>query len=249
MKICIFQFDISWLDPQANLSIIKNQLGSLEKDVDLIVLPEMFLSGFCMKPALSAVLESGNEIEELIELAKEFSIGIIGSLAIKEDGKYYNRVFLLSEKGIIGRYDKQYLFSLSGENDVFDSKYDTNVMKFNGWNILPQVCYDLRFPENVRALKAPDLLIYMANWPMPRIHHWKALLTARAIENQCFVIGCNRTGKDENDWEYPGNSAIINADGTIIEMEEDENVKVVLLSLEENKNYRAKYRFLDDKKL
>jgi omega-amidase len=248
MKICVFQFDISWLNPQTNISTIKNQLDALENDVDLIVLPEMFLSGFCMEPKLSAVHENGDEIEELIQLAKENSIGIIGSLAIEEEGKYYNRVLLLSEKGIIGRYDKQYLFSHSGENDVFDSRYDTNIIEFKRWNILPQVCYDLRFPENVRPLQAPDILIYMANWPLPRIHHWNALLTARAIENQCFVIGCNRIGIDGNDWEYPGDSAIIKADGTRVELGDDNSSKITILSLSEIIDYRAKYKFLNDKK-
>jgi len=249
MKICIFQFDISWLDPQTNIAAISNHLASLEKDVDLIVLPEMFLSGFCMNPFQSAVLEDGNEIEKLIELAKENNIGIIGSLAIEENGKYYNRVLLLSEKGIIGRYDKQYLYTPSGENDVFDSKYDTNIMEFRGWNILPQVCYDLRFPENVRPLNSPDILVYMANWPLPRIHHWNVLLTARAIENQCFVIGCNRIGIDGNDWEYPGHSTVVKEDGTAIELDKENSVKVVSLSQSEIKDYRSKYRFLNDKKV
>ena len=248
MKICVFQFDLSWLNPQTNISLIEEQLNTLEKDVDLIVLPEMFLSGFCMEPSLSAVLEDGEEIGKLIALARKNNIGIIGSLAIEESGKYYNRVLLLSEDGIVGRYDKQYLYSPSGENDAFDSKYHTSLMEFRGWKILPQVCYDLRFPENVRPLQAPDLLLYMANWPSPRIHHWNALLIARAIENQCFVVGCNRMGMDGNDWEYPGESAILKPDGTHIELGKDNSAKVVTLSLSEMKDYRAKYRFLNDKK-
>jgi predicted amidohydrolase len=247
MRIHIFQFDISWLNPQKNLATIDSQLDRLDNDIDLMVLPEMFLSGFCMNPTLSAVLESGQEVVRLIDLAREYKVGIIGSLAIKEEGKYYNRVLLISEHGIIGRYDKQRLFSPSGENDVFDSKYDTNIMEFNGWKILPQVCYDLRFPENVRPLPAPDILIYMANWPMPRINHWKILLKARAIENQCYVIGCNRIGIDGNKWEYSGQSAIIKADGTTVVLNENNEVQVVTLSLSEINNYRQKYKFLEDK--
>lgn len=247
LKINIFQFDIQWLDPMGNISMIKNHLESIENDVDLIILPEMYLSGFCMKPKLSAVKEEGEEIGQLIDLVKAHKVALIGSLAIEEDGKYYNRVHLITKDGIIGRYDKQKLYSPSGENEVFDSKYDSNLMLFKGWNILPQVCYDLRFPENVRPLPAPDLLIYMANWPAPRIHHWDALLKARAIENLCVVIGCNRLGSDGNDWQYPGHSKIVKPDGTVIESNPNSKAEVNSLSLSEVKEYRVKYRFLEDK--
>lgn len=248
MKISVFQFDISWLNPQANIAIIEEHLNMVEKGVDLMVLPEMFLTGFCMDPSLSSIDEEGIEVAKLISLAREFNIGIMGSLAIREGGSYYNRVLLLTSEGIVGRYDKQYLYSPSGENDVFDSKYVTNIIEFKGWKILPQVCYDLRFPENVRSLSAPGLLIYMANWPTPRIHHWDALLKARAIENQCFVIGCNRLGEDGNNWEYPGHSTVIKPDGTIIELNKSDKSRIVTIALKEVDEYRSKYRFLEDKK-
>jgi len=249
LKIYIFQFDIHWLDPKKNISLIRNKLESIKGQADLIVLPEMFLSGFCMEPSLSAINENSNEIMEMVEISKSYSTAIIGSLAIEEDGKYYNRVLLISEDGIIGRYDKQYLFSHSGENKAFSSKYDANLMEFQGWKILPQVCYDLRFPENVRPLPAPDLLIYMANWPTPRIHHWDTLIKARAIENQCITIGCNRIGTDGNNWEYPGHSVLVKADGSLIEAEEISKPNIFTIDKSETQEYRAKFRFLEDKKL
>lgn len=249
IRVSIFQFDIEWLNPQKNISLVRKRLETIGSDIDLMVLPEMFLTGFCMDPSKSAIREDGSEIEELIDISKEFSTTLIGSLAIVEDDKFYNRALLISENGIIGRYDKQFLFSPSGESAIFASKYDTNLMTYGGWTILPQICYDLRFPENVRQLPAPDLLIYMANWPTPRIHHWDALLKARAIENQCFTIGCNRTGRDGNDWDYPGHSAVYSPDGAIMESDQKSTKEVSVLSLSELKDYRTKYRFLEDKKV
>ena len=245
LRVCIFQFEIQWLDPQKNIALIRNKLESIQGKADLIVLPEMYLSGFCMDPSLSALSEGSDEINELIEISRTFGIAMIGSLAIQEGEKYYNRVLLLSEGEIKGRYDKQYLFSHSGEDEVFDIKYATNTIDFNGWKILPQVCYDLRFPENVRSLPAPDLLIYMANWPSPRIHHWDALLKARAIENLCFTIGCNRLGIDGNNWEYSGHSAVLKADGSLVEIENSDSI---VLNKKDIQEYREKYKFLNDKK-
>ncbi len=249
IKLKNFQFDVQWLDSQKNITLIQNLLESINEDVDLIVLPEMFLSGFCMDPSRSAIGEESVEIRELISASKESGIAIIGSLAIREGDQYYNRVLLISSDGIIGRYDKQYLYSPSGENKVFDSKYETNLIQFKGWNILPQVCYDLRFPENVRPFPTPDLLIYMANWPAPRIYHWDTLLRARAIENQCYVVGCNRLGIDGNDWKYPGHSVVIKPDGTALESNITSNSEVYELSMNRVNSYRAKYRFLEDKKV
>jgi len=247
LSINIFQFDIQWLDPKENIRLINNHVQSIEDSVDLVVLPEMFLSGFCMEASRSAIKEESAEISQLINLAQVNKLALIGSLAIEENNKFYNRVLLITGNGISGRYDKQRLYSPSGENQAFSSKYDTNLIEYKGWNILPQVCYDLRFPENVRPLPAPDLLIYMANWPTPRIHHWDTLIRARAIENQCFTIGCNRVGTDGNDWEYPGHSAIIGPDGAILKSGEAATSESIHLSKNQLTSYRSKYRFLEDK--
>ncbi|MEM9545638.1 MAG: nitrilase-related carbon-nitrogen hydrolase [Bacteroidota bacterium] len=247
LHINVFQFDIQWLDAKKNISLIENHLKSLSGAVDLVVLPEMYLSGFCMEASKSAIIENGKEINELIDLADRFNVALIGSLAISEDKTYYNRVLLLNGDGVVARYDKQRLYSPSGEHQAFDRKYDVQLIEFKEWKILPQVCYDLRFPENVRPLSPPDLLLYMANWPTPRIHHWNALLKARAIENQCFTIGCNRVGVDNNTWEYPGHSIIFKSDGTEIRTIKTNDPEVVALEMTDMIEYRQKYQFLNDK--
>ncbi|MDF1694274.1 MAG: hypothetical protein P1U56_00485 [Saprospiraceae bacterium] len=249
LSVNVFQFDIQWLKPQKNISIIHNHIISLDEKPDLVVLPEMFLTGFCMNPVLSGIREDGIEVNELIEISKSNDVSIIGSLAIEEDGRFYNRVLLISPNGIIGRYDKQFLYSPSGENVAFSIKYSTQLIEFKGWKLLPQVCYDLRFPENVRPLPPPDVIIYMANWPAARINHWDVMLKARAIENQCYTIGCNRIGKDENDWIYPGHSILLRFDGAILfEVKESEFMRISL-SKPEMTSYREKYKFLNDKKI
>ena len=249
LKICVFQFDIQWLDPQANIQLIEEHLRSLDSPIDLLVLPEMYLTGFCMTPTKSVIQEDGPEFQILLELSKKYHVGLMGSLAIQDEDTFCNRVHLITPQGIAGRYDKQYLYSPSGENLVFGAKYDTNLFSFKGYTMLPQVCYDLRFPENVRPHPAPDVLVYMANWPTPRVHHWDELLKARAIENQCFVIGCNRLGKDGNDWDYPGHSVMIKPDGTTVNLDTTTTQKIVEVSKSEMEQYRSKYRFLDDKKV
>ena len=248
LKVNVFQFDIQWLKPQRNISIIHNHIVSLEDKPDLVVLPEMYLTGFCMDAQKSGIRENSIEINELIEIAKANDIAIMGSLAIQEEDAFYNRVLLISGKGIIGRYDKQFLYSPSGENVAFSCKHDSQLIHYKGWKLLPQVCYDLRFPENVRSLSPPDLLIYMANWPAPRINHWDSLIKARAIENQCYTIGCNRVGKDENDWIYPGHSTIVRYDGEIIFEVKESEFMCISLSKHDMVEYRSKYRFLDDKR-
>ena len=247
LNIAIFEFDIQWLDRENNLSIIKNYLETISADIDLVILPEMFLSGFCMDPEKAVIAEDSPEIEDLKILCGKHHVALMGSLAIEEDGKYYNRVLFLDSGGIVARYDKQYLYSPSGENKVYSKRFESKLIEFKGWKILPQVCYDLRFPENVRHLQAPDLLVYMANWPLPRIHHWEALLKARAIENLCFTIGCNRIGKDGNDWDFPGHSLAILPNGLPMPSRGNEKYDAVSCSMKELVEYRKKYRFLEDK--
>lgn len=247
IKINVFEFDIAWLDANANIATIENHVKSLGEKVNLVVLPEMYLSGFCMEASKASVAENGIEIEAMIGLARTYQTAFFGSVAIEDEGKYYNRMLLIGEGGIMGRYDKIRRFSPSGENESFEVKYEVDLIPFEGWNLLPQVCYDLRFPENIRPLPAPDLLIYSANWPTPRIHHWEALLKARAIENLCFTIGCNRLGVDDNGWVFPGHSSITGPNGKQVSEGEFSATRVYELSLDTVRDYRAKYRFLEDK--
>jgi len=247
MRVSLLQYDIQWMDNAANLSKIETHLSSLEEPIELLVLPEMFLTGFNMNAAEAAIAEEDPSILSLIELAKQHKTAIIGSLAIMDDGQYCNRMLLIDGEGIQYRYDKQYLYSPSDENKAYTSIITPNIFEYKGWRILPQVCYDLRFPENVRQMESVDLIIYVANWPAGRIMHWDALLTARAIENQCWVIGCNRIGKDGNNWEYPGLTRYVKPDGKVLTLGSAEDSFDVDLPLEVVANYRSKYAFQDDR--
>ena len=248
MKVSLLQFDVKWMDIQSNLRTISDHLASLNGEIDLLVLPEMFLTGFNMDAKSAAIPEDHFAIKSLIELARCNNTGIIGSLAISEETTYYNRALLITKDGIVGRYDKQYLFTPSGESDKFSEKHPTSVIEYKGWKLLPQVCYDLRFPENVRSVENADLIIYMANWPDGRIQHWKALLKARAIENQCYVIGCNRVGRDDNGWDFPGNSQVVTYHGTSTMINENSHGLTIDLNLQAVLDYRTKYPFWKDKK-
>jgi len=247
MRISLLQYDIQWMDAAANISKIEAHLSSLETPIDLLVLPEMYLTGFNMKASETAMAEDDPAILSMISLAREYNIAIIGSLAIKDQGKYCNRVLLIDGDGIQHRYDKQYLYSPSGENKAYTSIIEPNIFEYNGWKILPQVCYDLRFPENVRQIDTADLIVYMANWPAGRITHWDALLTARAIENQAWVIGCNRIGTDGNEWEYPGHTRYVKPDGKILTLGSNESSFELDLPLEVVEKYRSTYKFQEDR--
>lgn len=248
MKISSLQYDVRWMDIPYNMDIITNFLNDVNGDLDLLVLPEMFLTGFNMDATSASIAEDHPAILELIDLAANHKVGIMGSLAICEKNQYYNRVLLITEKGIADRYDKQFRFTPSGESEQFSVKYPTTIFDYKGWKVLPQVCYDLRFPENVRSIEVPDLLIYMANWPDRRIHHWEALLKARAIENQCYVLGCNRIGIDDNGWKFPGHSQMITFHGDVHKIEDDTRALHVKVDYTALKMYRDKYPFWKDKK-
>lgn len=236
------------MDIQSNIDTISDHLASLESEIDLLVLPEMFLTGFNMDAKSAAISEDHSAIRILTTLARNKNTGIIGSLAISEGTTYYNRVLLITKEGIVGRYDKQFLFTPSGESETFSKKHSTSLIEYKGWKLLPQVCYDLRFPENVRSIDQADLIIYMANWPRGRIQHWNALLKARAIENQCYVIGCNRVGRDDNDWDFPGNSQVVAYNGNTTMIIKNSKVLNIDLNLQAVLDYRTKYPFLKDKR-
>lgn len=248
MKVCIVQYDIHWLGIEANIAAVTKVVESADESVDLYILPEMCLTGFCMDAGSAAVLEDGPEIGSLVSLCHRYSTRIIGSFAIKEEGRYYNRSLLIDGSGICHRYDKEYRFSPSGEDANYESRYPLTYATIDGWTIAPQICYDLRFPEAIRAHHAPDVLLYMANWPSPRVSHWKAMLTARAIENQCYVIGVNRIGRDGNDWGYPGRSMLVKPDGRSVVFGGQEDSLTLPLDRASLIDYRERYPFLQDRK-
>lgn len=237
--------DTVWYSAAANIEKVTNVLTS---EIDLVVLPEMFNTGFGMTPADTAEPMDGYTIRSLKELSVKFDTAIIGSLAIMEDGKYYNRAVMIDRGQLIDTYDKRYLFSLSGEDEAFQAGEKAHAIHWNGINLHIQICYDLRFPEFTRQIDGIDLIINVANWPEPRIPHWNKLLVARAIENQCYVIGCNRTGVDGNEWTFNGSSAVIDPGGEVLlNAGSQERFITLPIDIELARTIKKKYPFQDDK--
>ena len=222
LKVGIIQTRPFWEDKAANFSnyeclFSENFTG---KTIDLILLPEMFNTGFSMDAAELAENMGGESIQWLTKQATLYNCQLAASLIIQENGKFFNRLVFVSASGVEGHYDKRHLFRMAGENEVFTAGEERIIHALNGWRILPQVCYDLRFPifsrnHFVNGQKEYDLCIYLANWPEKRVYAWRNLLQARAIENQAYCIGVNRIGTDGNEIPYSGDSMLIDPWGII----------------------------------
>lgn len=248
MKVAILQTDLVWENPIYNRLTIESKVLSSDKKFDLLVLPEMFTSGFTMNPERVAETMEGETIEWLKSLAKQKKTAIIGSLVIEEEGNYYNRLVLVTPKKEIQFYDKKHLFTLAGEEKVYTSGTEKVIFEYKDWKICPQVCYDLRFPVFARNVEDYDLLAYVANWPKVRTQAWDALLKARAIENMSFVVGVNRVGKDANGHDYIGHSQVIDELGNeLIPPFEESDLQVVSLNKKKMHESRTKLNFLNDK--
>lgn len=197
MNIVLLQTDIEWMDVESNLRKI-DLMVNRHPHADLFVLPEMFSTGFCMQPELVAQGMDGTIINWMKNTAQKFQCAVVGSVPIKENTYYYNRMCFVTPDGNLIAYDKRHLFSYSGENKHYTSGKKRVIVTYQGIRFLLQVCYDLRFPIWSRNTNDYDVALYVANWPIPRIEVWKTLLRARAIENQCYVLGVNRVGEDPN---------------------------------------------------
>lgn len=218
------------------------------EEVDLIVLPEMFSSGFTMNPKAVAETMNGETIAWLQHLAKAKDCAITGSLVIEENGKYYNRLVFVYPNGELKTYDKRHLFNLAGEDKVYTAGREKLIIEYKGFRICPLICYDLRFPVFARNVEDYDVLIYVANWPKPRINAWDILLKARAVENMSYAIGVNRIGMDENELEYVGHSQAVDFLGNyLLEAQETDGVFIVELDKEKLLETRSKLAFLKDK--
>lgn len=248
MKVAILQTDLVWENPIYNRLTIESKVLSSDKKFDLLVLPEMFTSGFTMNPERVAETMEGETIEWLKSLAKQKKTAIIGSLVIEEEGDYYNRLVLVTPKKEVQYYDKKHLFTLAGEEKVYTSGTEKVIFEYKDWKICPQVCYDLRFPVFARNVEDYDLLVYVANWPKVRTQAWDALLKARAIENMSFVVGVNRVGKDANGHDYVGHSQVIDELGNeLIPPFEESDLQVVSLNKKKMNESRTKLSFLADR--
>ena len=247
ISVSIIQSDIIWEDKISNLKNYQNKINQIES-TDLIVLPEMFTTGFSMNPKDISETMNGETVQWMKDNASKINSAICGSIIIEEKGKYFNRFIWVNPDGSIHQYDKKHLFSFAGENKNYTPGNEKIIIEYKGWKICPLVCYDLRFPVWSRNLEDYDLLIYVANWPTKRKLAWKSLLVARAIENQCYVIGVNRVGKDENNHYYSGESSLINALGeTLYTNSHIEEVYTTSISKYELNKVRSQLPFLNDK--
>ena len=248
MKVALIQAPLVWENPKQNRNYFEDKINSIRETIDLIVLPEMFTSGFTMNPKAVAESMQGETVSWLQALAKAKNAAITGSLVIEENGNFYNRLVFVFPSGAIKTYDKKHLFTLAGEDKAYTSGTQKILIEYQGFKICPLICYDLRFPVFARNTEEYDVLIYVANWPKPRINAWDALLKARAIENMCYTIGVNRIGEDPNKHDYPGHSQVIDELGNyLIEPQEIEGVFITTLNKNSLEANRQKFGFLNDR--
>lgn len=254
LRITIVQSQLHWETRDKNLEMFNKLLLGLNGKTDLIVLPEMFTTGFTMNTKALAESTPGFTLEWMQQKAVEANAAITGSIIAEEDGKYFNRLLWVNPDGSWHKYDKRHLFTMVGEDQYFIAGTERLVVEYKGWKILPLVCYDLRFPVWARNKNQSDgqpdfdVMIYVANWPEARKKPWKKLLLARAIENQAFVIAANRVGKDKKEITYSGDSAIIDPYGEYIAQSEPgvEQLLDATISYQTLSNFRKKFPVLND---
>lgn len=242
MKIAGFNLDIVWKNPKENFLRIENEIKNIEAEV--ILLPEMFSTGFCMEA--NEIADRNQEtLQWLIQTAKKYNKAIAGGVSVSENNKFYNRFYFVTPSGDFSFYDKKHLFSYSGEDKIYTAGQERVVVEYLGVRFLLQICYDVRFPIFARNKKDYDVALYIANFPQPRVDAWRTLLKARAIENQAYVFGLNRIGTDGNNLYYEESSDCYFADGTIISEKQD-NWVIANLDMDKLTQFRNRYRFLDD---
>ncbi len=214
LRVTLVQTDLIWEQPNENLIAIKHFLSKHALETDLIVLPEMFTTGFTMNaaPFAEAMTESAT-LNWMQECAKEYDAAVVGSFIVKEAGNFYNRLIFMRPDATFEKYDKHHLFAKGGEDKSYTAGAEKLIVEWRNWRIMPLICYDLRFPTWSRNTMDYDLLLYIANWPERRNMHWSSLLVARAIENQCYTIGVNRIGIDNSGLNHTGDSVLLDPFG------------------------------------
>lgn len=265
LTITTIQTSLHWENKAANLQQLEEKINRIQERTEVVILPEMFSTGFSMKPELLAETMDGDTIAWMTRIATSKKIILTGSIIIEENGEYYNRLIWMLPNGQYGHYDKRHLFAYAGEHEHYAPGHKRLIASVKGWKINLQICYDLRFPvwsrQQVTATTLSDmagvnagngdaeydLLIYVANWPERRNHAWKTLLQARAIENQCFVTGVNRVGNDGNNIYHSGDSMIIDPMGQVLYTKpHDEDIFTITLQKEPLEEIRQKLPFLRD---
>jgi len=252
LTFTLIQTNLFWENKVANLQMLEEKINNIQPKTEVVVLPEMFSTGFSMQPEKFAESMNGSTLQWMQKIAFEKKIILTGSLMIEENGNYYNRLIWMLPNKQFGYYDKRHCFAFAKENEHYTAGNKRLIASVNGWKINLQICYDLRFPVWARQTMNNntaeyDVLIYVANWPQRRSYAWKTLLTARAIENQCYVIGVNRIGDDGNKIYHSGDSMVINALGEILyHKENEEDVFTITLQKNELQEIRNKFPFLAD---
>jgi omega-amidase len=256
LNITVVQNDLKWEDKKANLENFEKKIKGHKEKMEVVLLPEMFSTGFSMKPSVHAETMEGETVLWMKRIAAEQKIILAGSLMIKVNDEYFNRLIWMLPNGEFGYYDKRHLFGYAGEDEHYSSGNKRLIASVKGWKINLLVCYDLRFPVWSRQTVPKDdtsddaeydVLVYVANWPEKRVHAWKTLLQARAIENQSYVVGVNRVGDDLNGNHYTGDSMIVDPLGQpLVHAGDQEEIFTYSLTLDHLKNVREKLPFLKD---
>lgn len=249
LKVAFIQSDLVWEDPKQNRDNFKEKIEAITSAVDIILLPEMFSTGFTMNVSECAENMDGKTVSWMNKMAALKNAVLVGSIIIEENKKFYNRLLFVYPDGNINTYDKRHTFTLAGEHEVYTAGNSKVIIEYKGWKICPLICYDLRFPVWARNVEDYDVLFYVANWPKPRILAWDTLLMARAIENMCYCIGVNRIGVDKLDNEYCGHSATYDILGNNITpiRPNKEHTEIVTLERNHINFYRNKLKFLNDR--
>lgn len=252
ISITLIQTNLIWEEPSANLRLLEEKISTMPERGNIVILPEMFSTGFSMQPEKFAETMEGETVSWMKAVSRRYGIILTGSLIIEEGGNYYNRLIWMLPNGQAGHYDKRHLFAYGHEDQHYTPGNKRLIASVNGWKINLQVCYDLRFPVWARQQSSEegpefDLLIYVANWPERRSHAWKTLLCARAIENQCYVAGVNRVGSDGNNVYHSGNSLVIDPLGQVLyHMADEEDCFTIMLSKDKLEETRKTFPFWRD---
>jgi len=243
LKVSLVQADLLWEDIEANLGLLEGLLEELEKDVDLVVLPETFSTGFTMQARKLAEGEEGKALEWMKALAKEKNCHMTGSIIFRDEkGTIYNRLLWVSPRGLVDYYDKRHLFRPGGEKENFSQGMERKIFKLGEFRILPQICYDIRFPVFSRNRGDYDVMLYVANWPATRQPVWEVLTRARAMENQSYLLGANRVGTDGTGIPSNGGSCVINPiGGEMLRMNEEPGIGTAILDLDTLNDFRDKF--------
>jgi len=243
LALTLIQADLFWENPKANREQFENIIGALKQPTDVIILPEMFATGFSMQPQKLGESMQGTTVQWMRRMAEQVQAVVVGSAIIHEKGFYFNRLLWMQPDGSFEQYDKRHLFRMAGEHEIYAAGDKRRIVEIKGWKVLPLICYDLRFPVWSRNCNNEyDLILYIANWPERRIAQWDILLKARAVENQSYVAAVNRVGNDGKGIRHPGHSAVIDYIGrTVCSLGEGVQTQTLTLRKAEQDDFRQKF--------